>query len=342
MDYVARQGLGQLRLLRARRPITEVIADPATPAPLRKRLRLALSARQFGIDVLGLRDAGEFSRYVDTGGPVAYSVSAAYRTRFKPVLWHFPLVGSVPYLGFFRREQALAEAEALRKQGFDTYLRPVSGYSSLGYFLSPIYASMLDEPGPLGELRTVETVLHEMAHTTAYLTSASELNESFATLVGVQGAALYYQLRGDAESGAAVLRDAQEQERRALRFSAWLQPVLRELAALYRRAAAEHKSEAEILRQREAFFESAMLRYRAAFPSGQRYRRLAEGPLNNAVFLAFGVYHRSGSLQQDLLGSVAGDLRAFIDLYREAQKRRDAAQWLKRRAQAYREGIRPG
>ena len=64
---------------------------------------------------------------------------------------------------------------------------------------------------------------------------------------------------------------------------------------------------------------------------------LAAGPLNNAVLLAFGVYHRSNHLQEELLASAGGDLRAYISLYKEAQERRDGAAWLRRLAQEYRE-----
>lgn len=342
LGYLAQQGAGQLQLLRARRRVDDVIADPATPRWLRQRLRLALEARRFGIEVLGLRDGGEFTRYVDTGGPVAYSVSAAQRTELALYRWHFPLVGSVPYLGFFQRAAAVAQARRLERQGYDTYLRPVSGYSTLGYLLSPIYASMVDEPGEKGAVRTVEVILHEMAHTTAYLTSASELNEGFATLVGVQGAALFFRLRGSPESGRNVLRDAVEQERQAQAFSDWLVPALQRVRDFYAQARRERWPASAIVDKRKAVFEELMNSYRAAFPEGQRSRRLAYGPLNNAVLMSFGVYHRSAELQQALLASVDGDLRAYVDLYRRAQARPDGPEWLKRLAEEYKAVPRQG
>src|SRR5438105_1928387 len=78
LRYLGRQGLGQLHLLRVRRRVADVIADPATSPALRERLRLVMQARSFGISVLGLRGGAEFTRYVDTGGPVAHNLSAAY------------------------------------------------------------------------------------------------------------------------------------------------------------------------------------------------------------------------------------------------------------------------
>lgn len=337
--YLGQQGVGQLRLLQARRHVDEVLQDPQTDPLVRERLRLLMEARDFGIRVLGLRAGPDFTRYVDTGGPVAYNLSAAQRTRFKGVTWRFPLVGTVPYLGYFRREDALAEARRMKDRGYDVYLRPVSAYSALGYLISPLYRSMLDDPDPRAGPRAVETLLHEMAHSTAYLTSSLELNESFATLVGIQGAALFYRQRGDDGAGALLRKDAEDAERRAAAFSAWLQPALARLRAFYDDAKKQGLSDAQILKDRERAFAELRASYRAAFPSGPRYRVLADGPINNAMLLAFGVYHKASDLQQLLLDSVGGDLRAYVDLYRRAARdgRRDGAAWLKGLAAEYRE-----
>lgn len=330
--YLSQQALGQLHLLRIRRHVDDVLTDPATPPALRERLQLALEARQFGIDVLGLRGGAEFKRFVDTGGPVAYNLTAAPRTAWRILRWRFPLVGTVPYLGFFERRDAMKQAKQLESRGYDVYVRPVGAYSTLGYLISPIYASMLDHPGPEGEVQTVEVILHEMAHSTAYLRSASELNESYATLVGIEGAARFFRERGNAAQSAMVHQLAQAEEQRHRAFSAWLEPALKEAAAYYAQAQNEHWPKAEIERRRADMFAKLQESYRTAFPSGPRYRRLAEGPLNNAVLLSFGVYHRSSDLQQRLLALVDGDLHAYVDLYRRAEARSDGVAWLRQLA----------
>lgn len=337
--YIGQQALGQLALLRSRRMVSDVILDPSTEPEVRARLRLAMQARQFGIDELGLRGDGEFTRYVEPlepGGPIAYNLTAADKTSLKLVRWRFPLVGTVPYLGFFKRADAETEAHRLRDEGLDVYMRPVSAYSTLGYFLSPIYASMVEGRGPEAEVRTVETILHEMAHSTAYVKSASELNESYATLVGVLGAARFFRERGDEARSQRVLALADEQRQRARAFSAWLEPALAQMRTFYEAARSSGKAPAETLAERDAQFAALIASYKATFPAGPRYRRLAEGPINNAVLLSFGVYHESSSLQEELLDSVEGDLRRFIDLYRHAQARPDGADWLMRRAAAHR------
>lgn len=327
--YLGQQALGQFHLLRIRRHVDDVLTDPATPQPVRERLQLALEARQFGIDELGLRGGAEFKRFVDTGGPVAYNLTAAPQSAWRILRWRFPLVGTVPYLGFFDRRDAMHQAKQLEARGYDVYVRPVGAYSTLGYLISPIYASMLDHPGPEGEVQTVEVILHEMAHSTAYLRSASELNESYATLVGIEGAARFFRQRGSASQSEMVHRLAQAEEQRHVAFSAWLEPALKEAAAYYRDAQQKGLSQQEIIQGRSELFARLQASYRAAFPTGPRYRRLADGPLNNAVLLSFGVYHRSSDFQQRLLASVHGDVRAFVNLYRHAEKRSDGAAWLR-------------
>jgi predicted aminopeptidase len=360
LAYLGRQGVDQLRLLRARRRVSDVLTDPATPPMLRERLRLVMEARRFGVTVLGLRGGAEFTRYVESGEAVAYNLTAAYRTRLKPLTWRFPLVGRVPYLGFFRKEVAEAEARRLQAEGYDTYVRPVGAYSTLGYLLSPIYSSMIDQPGARGELRAVETILHEMAHTTAWLNSASDLNESYATLVGQKGAAAFFRWKvgqgasaGGVDTSAALAalqasqRDAEQDEQRATRFAGWLRGAMKELDALYGQAARERWPEAEVLRRREEVFAGISARYREAFPGARGL--LAKGPpgLNNAVLLSFGVYHlgrdgdeekrrarrRAGiQLQRDLYEMVGEDLGAYIALYKRAAERQDGAAWLRRLA----------
>lgn len=336
--YIAQQAVGQLHLLRIRRHVNEVLDDPSTTTLVRERLRLAMAARQFGIDELGLRGGAEFTRYVDTGGPVAYNLTAADPTMLRLRRWRFPLVGTVPYLGFFDKDDALAVTRRLEHAGFDTYLRPVQGYSTLGYFISPIYAAMLEpnEPGEKGDVRTVEVVLHEMAHSTAYIKSASELNESFATLVGIEGATRFFRERGNGTNSELVRKLADEQEQQHRVFSAWFEPARKEAEAFYEQAHRDGLTRPQILKNREELFRNIQASYLRAFPKGPHYRRLAQGPINNALLMSFGVYHQASDVQQVLLASVGGDLRLFINLYKQAQDRSDGAQWLAERADEHR------
>ncbi len=63
--YVIRAGIAEAKILRARRPIPEVILDPATPERTKTKLTFVVEARNYAIDVFELdvgRSYTSFSR----------------------------------------------------------------------------------------------------------------------------------------------------------------------------------------------------------------------------------------------------------------------------------------
>jgi predicted aminopeptidase len=326
--YLAEQGAGQLRLLRARRRITEVLADPTTPAQTKERLQLAKAARDFGVEVLGLRGGDAFTRFLDLDGkPVAWNVVAAEKDRLQPRLRAFPIAGRVPYVGYFREASARAEAARLAAEGLDVVVLEVAGYSSVGVLSDPIYSSMLDGP----PARIVEVVLHEMLHGTIYLPGHSAWNESLATFVGLEGARGFF-ARQEAGAGAIdeLVRAAAQRERDQARFAALVAPFLAELEALYHGPLPR----AEKLRRREPIFARLQDAFRREFPPkpGRALPLLLRGPINNALLSTIATYNRATPEHRRLYAQVGWDLRRFVALYRYAvESTDDPIAWLKRR-----------
>ncbi len=326
-SYVLRQGIGQFQLLRARRPIADVLRDPAVDAHTKDRLRLAVEARDFGVRVLGLHGGDAYTRFLDThGAPVAWNVSAAPRDRLVPHLNRFPIVGTVPYLGFFDERDARAAAAALDQRGLDTWVREVSGYSTLGFTSDPIYSSMLEG----SDAAVVEVVLHEMLHGTVYLPGRSDWDESLATFVGLHGAALFFAARGDAASARALAEDASRREREQAEFARWLEPLVHDLEALY----ASPISRDEKLRRREAIFTAAQSDYRKRFPAppGKPDGYYARTHLNNAIIVGTAIYHGKNRELDRLFERCGRDLPTMIRLCRRAvENEPDPVEWLRRR-----------
>ncbi|HEX5581477.1 MAG TPA: aminopeptidase [Gemmatimonadaceae bacterium] len=201
--YLVRAAWEEGKILLARRDIASIVADPATHPALRGKLRLVLDARAFAVDSVGL-DAGEsFTQFTQLERDTLVLVlSAAPRDRLRFHTWWFPVVGRVPYKGFFSAELARAEAERLEERGMDTYLRPASAFSTLGWFNDPLMSSTLR----LDSLDLSDTVIHELLHNSFYAPGQAVFNESFANFVGARGAAWFYRTRGDTAAATEIDR----------------------------------------------------------------------------------------------------------------------------------------
>ena len=297
---------GQAELLRQRRPVQEVLEAKRLGADQLDRLRLILEVRAFGIEHLGLDDSGTYTTFVQLDRPfVSYNLTASPMDAIEPFVWRYPVVGPMPYQGFFSRQVALAAQEKLRHRGYDTYLRGVRAYSTLGYFADPIFSSMLSYPD--GAL--IETVLHEMLHQTVWIKGHVSFNESLATFVGQKGAEAY--LVETAGKDSPAYREYLDRQTDANLLRAHLQQLVARLQRLY----GQPVSREEKLQRREILFDEAVSTYPELFPSMKTptYRRYFEGrTLNNAVLLSFRVYNRDTAFFEDALAARGGDLRSAI------------------------------
>lgn len=200
--YVIQAGWEEAKLLHAARPVDEAIRDTTTAPGLRNKLRLVLDARDFAERSLGLEPGDAFTSYAaldrDT---LLLVVSAAPPFRLAWKTWWFPIVGSVPYKGFFDFGKARSTAESLRRQGYDVYVRPAAAFSTLGWLPDPILSTTLEADS----VALVETVVHEITHSTWFPAGHADFNESFATFAGHAGAIAFFcdALRHEAQCAAA-------------------------------------------------------------------------------------------------------------------------------------------
>ena len=202
--YLARAGWAEAGILRRRRPIAALVADPATDAVTRGKLELVLAARAYAQDSLGLAARESFTSYTrldrDT---LVLVVSAAFRDTLAFRTWWFPIVGRVPYKGYFDFAQAEALGRDLDRKGFDSYVRPASAFSTLGFFNDPVLSTTLAEDSTT----LANTVIHELTHNTFYAPGQAVFNESFANFVGSRGAERFFAARGDSAHAARARTD---------------------------------------------------------------------------------------------------------------------------------------
>jgi predicted aminopeptidase len=304
--YVIRAGFEEAKILSRRTPIEEVIEDPRTDAETRRKLQLVLQARTFAHGSLGLAAAKNYTTYSQLDrDTLAHVLSASPSDRFAAYTWWFPIVGRVPYKGFFSKKSAEKAAAKLRDRGYDTDIRPTSAFSTLGWFSDPVLSTMLkyDDVGLLA------TIIHELTHSTLFLPSQVAFNESFANFVGDRGAVDYFcGLEGE-EGGRC--KSARAQWNDDLLFSHYLGILVPELEAVYDRTDLPLE---ERLRLRKEVHTRVQENFLTEF--GPRlspgYQRLISRPLNNARLVAVRLYYHRLDLFEAALQRHDQDLHATI------------------------------
>ncbi len=199
--YLARGAWAEAKILSRRQSIARLAADSATPSAMRAKLQLVLEARRFAVDSLGLPAKNAFTQFSRLDHDTLVLVlSGAQRDWLRPVTWWFPVVGNVPYKGFFDFEEAKREEDEMQVRGYDTYLRPSPAFSTLGFFNDPLLSTTLNDDS----LEIVNTVIHELTHNRFYAKGHAVFNESFASFVGARGAERFFRARGDTASARRV------------------------------------------------------------------------------------------------------------------------------------------
>ncbi len=210
------------------------MVNPQVPSHIRRALREVPVIRAYG-EQMGLTRTTNYQRYVDLGRPaVVWVVSGCAPLAFESRGWWFPIVGEVPYLGFFEAGDAYALAGDLRAEGLDADVRTARAYSTLGWFEDPLLSTMIPrDDTAVGELANV--FLHESTHATVYVANQTPFNETVASWVGDRLAPRWLALRfgPDAVETRAYL-DAEKRWRGRL---ALMQRAHDDLAALYASAA---------------------------------------------------------------------------------------------------------
>lgn len=119
LSYYTQLASGQLALLRAREPVSDVIADPQRDPKLRDRLLKSQQARAFASQQLHLPDNQSYRLFADIHRPyVVWNVFATGEFSLDPVTHCFPIAGCVAYRGYYDQNAARGSGVAeARRQG---------------------------------------------------------------------------------------------------------------------------------------------------------------------------------------------------------------------------------
>lgn len=303
--YITHAAYEEVRILMRRKPITAELAKPELPASMRAKLETVLAVRKFAGDQLDLNVGGAYSTVAQVDkGAVVWVVMAAPRTSLKPYTWWFPIVGDVPYRGYFSHGEANAEAAGMEARGYDTYVRPAIAFSSLGFFDDPLLSNLLS----LSRVELAGVIIHELFHRTYFLMSDVMFDESAATWIGNRGAVDFFsRTEGPDSPDTCAAQGIYDSD---MRFAAFLLQEQARLLALYNSGLSEN----EMLKRRPAIFAAISEDYAKLKPqlSGLERFDLDTTTVNNAVLLNYLIYFHELDNFARLLKLNHNDLRITI------------------------------
>ncbi len=309
--YVLQAAYEEGKILWRREPITDILDNPEVQADTQEKLKLVLAVRKYARDVLKFNVGGSYSSYSYVDQPdLTYVVMAAPKTKLQPYTWWFLIIGSVPYKGYFSREEAESEMARLKAEGYDTMMRTSAAFSTLGWFDDPLLSHLLR----YDKVVLAGIVFHELFHNTLYVNGAGAFNESAANFIGNHAAIDFFRDRFGAvspEYARAVQIWDDERE-----FGRFINGVADTLRGLYE----SDIPRADKLRLREQVFtrsQEEWQRYIGDHPD-QNFRRFGKRPLNNAVLMNYLVYLTHLNLFESLYAANGNDLRRTVGAMRNA------------------------
>lgn len=306
------------------RPMTKLLAEKKADSAEKAFFETVLAVKAYAGSRLGLAANRNYTEYLKINKDYLVDVVAACRPdTFCQFRWWFPFFGSFPYKGYFKRDDALAEARRLKKKGWDVTVGCVDGFSTLGFFRDPAYSFMVTRP----LFSVVSLIIHEQVHATVYLKNQTEFNEEAATFIGDEGAMRFIAERygGTSDAYQMALRQRHDEEVWQIKLG----ELYRSLAGIY----SGNIQREEKLRLKSAAidsFKTVLTRDYASLFKTDHYKGVAAADINNAYLTVRMNYYKGLPLFYELYKKNGGDLPAIVAVLKHIKRNKikDPLQYL--------------
>ncbi|NRA64269.1 MAG: aminopeptidase [Pseudobacteriovorax sp.] len=274
--YSIKQAVHFNGLFNSREKISEVIVEQRYEARILAKLDSVNEILEFALQE-GLNVGGSYAHYIHIDKKnISYTVQAAKPLEMKSKRWWFPFVGSVPYLGFFDKNERDKKADELKLR-YDINKGIVGGFSSLGWFDDPILTPMLRRSkGSLAHL-----LFHELTHRTFWSVGSTRFNENLAEF----SADIMTEKYLSQNNQTLALEKYRNGKSDKIKFKTWLGSLKTKLSELYKRKDLDQQS--KLLEKERVINE-----FKENSPqfSSKRYDFVTKKKWNNASILAFSLY----------------------------------------------------
>lgn len=311
IGYLIRTSYDHLSMLTTRVPIEKALLSNQLTAQQKGKIEISIEAKNFAFEKLGLKKSANYSHFVQLDGPyVTYAVMASYKWKLEPYLWQFPIIGKAPYKGYYSEKSAREEASEMKKQDFDVYVRGVPAFSTLGRMNDPLLSSML----AYKEHDLVNTIIHELTHTTLFIKDNIDFNERLAVFVASKGTELFYLNKEGPQSKTLQLIEDENADDRL--FSEFITIELDQLKDWY-----QNFDSAKIISvdDKEKIRQERFTLIRTHFDSNLKsklktksYQRFATGELNNARLGTYNTYMKNLGDFQKLYDKTGRQIQPFL------------------------------
>ena len=323
MGYLFKSSYYQLALLAKKERLERALKDPDINDETKRKILLVQDVKKFAEEKIGLVHTRNYDSFVLLDDKyVVYAVTGSYKDKLESYQWSFPIVGTVPYKGFFKKKDAEEEKQILEKQDFDSAMRGVSAYSTLGWFADPLLSSMT----AYEDQDLVETVIHETTHATLYIKSNADFNERLANFVGIKGMEQYYsEIEG---SDSKKVQRAKDSSQDSKTFAEFMSKEINDLEAFYK----SHKGSPTLLTDRLTQFEKIKEDFKTQCQPKLKTANYSYFPklaLNNAVLIGYKTYYQDLDVFQKAFDKLK-TWKAFFDYFKTLKKSQDPESDLKK------------
>jgi len=156
---------------------------------------------------------------------ISFLAYAAKPHEMKLKKWRFPIIGSVPYKGYFKKADRDKLISKLQSQGYETHSTYATAFSFLGFIPDPVYQSMLER----SRLKLAHLIFHELTHKTFWMPKDVPFNENMAEFIAgklTESYARAYKLESELEV-------YKKNRKNRIKFGAWLRSFKTDLEKIY-------------------------------------------------------------------------------------------------------------